>query len=210
MQSETWSGYTSLRKGVEGVRAQWIEPDVAGKPNANVYIWIGVGGWETKYHELVQIGTLAYTDEKGKTTHKVWYETLPELSQLTSMTVAPGDRIAAVMELEPGSHEHWVLSLRDVTRGTEYTKRITYSSSQVYADFIVEDPSLNSTELDVPLYPLQRFSPVRFTNAQVHYSDGWYSIGALKMLQISMEQHDEVLASPSPISLPDAFSVRHA
>ncbi|GHO47264.1 G1 family glutamic endopeptidase [Ktedonospora formicarum] len=140
----------------------------------------------------------------------MWYETLPELSQTTSMTVAPGDRIAAVMELEPGSHKQWVLSLQDVTQGTMYTTKITYPSSQVYADFIVEDPYIHSIEMDAPLFPLQRFSPVQFTNAQVHYFDGWYSIGALKMLQISMAQNEEVLASPSRITLPDSFSVRHA
>nr|WP_075164166.1 G1 family glutamic endopeptidase [Ktedonobacter racemifer] len=208
-ESPLWSGYTASKRGVVGVRAQWIEPEVSGGPGSNVYIWIGVGGLAQTQNELVQIGTLAYTDSSGNTSHRVWYETVPQLSQLTEMLVSPGDTIFAVMELDPGSNQHWNLSLRDVTQNTTFATRIDYPSSQIFADFIVEDPHLNSTELSAPLYPFQRFTSVSFTGAQVHYADGWHSIGALPMLQISMLQKGKMVAYPKDIALPDSFSVIH-
>ena len=130
-----------------GLRAQWIEPQVFGGPNSNLFIWIGVGGWDQTFNELVQIGTLAYTDANGHTTHRVWYETVPQLSQLTSMIVYANDKIAARMELAPGSSQSWTLALNDLTQNTSFEITIDYPSSQRYADFIVEDPHLNSTVL---------------------------------------------------------------
>ncbi|WP_307813325.1 G1 family glutamic endopeptidase [Ktedonobacter sp. SOSP1-52] len=208
--SPVWSGYSSFTRGVLGVRAQWVEPQVSGGPNSNVYIWIGVGGWAQTQNELVQIGALAYTDSSGHTTHRVWYETVPQLSQLTEMFISPGDTIFAVMELEPGSNQRWNLSLKDVTQNTTFTTSINYPSRQMFADFVVEDPRIGSTADSAPLYPFQRFTSVNFTRAQIHYADGWHSIGALPMIQIRMLQKGKVVTYPKDIALPDSFSVIYA
>ena len=209
-RSIVWSGYSSPQGGILGVRSQWIEPQVSGGPNSNLFIWIGVGGWGQTLNELVQIGTLAYTDTTGQTAHKVWYETVPQLSTLTSMIVYPGDNIAALMELEPGSTRDWHLSLHDITQNTSFAINVSYPSSQVYADFIVEDPHEGSTDLSAPLYPFQQFTSVSFTGAQVHYANGWYSIGSLRMMQVTMVQDGKTVAYPGDITLPDSFSITHA
>ncbi|GHO48612.1 hypothetical protein KSX_67750 [Ktedonospora formicarum] len=100
--------------------------------------------------------------------------------------------------------------LQDVTQQTAFTIDIDYPSSQMYADFIVEDPHLDSTEYSAPLYPFQRFTSVPFTKAHVRYTDGWHAIGALRMMQVTMIQKGEVIAYPSDIALPDSFTVLSA
>ncbi|GCE22765.1 G1 family glutamic endopeptidase [Dictyobacter kobayashii] len=204
-----WSGYSAPQQGIQGVRAHWIEPQVSGQPGSNMFIWIGVGGWANTLNELVQIGTLAYTNDRGFTIHKVWYETVPQLSHETSMTVEAGDDIAAIMTLTAGSTQSWQLSLYDVTQHTSYSTSIDYPSHQVYADFIVEDPHLNSTDIEASLYPFQHFKTVKFTGAQVLYNNGWSSIGALRMMQISMQRNNQTIAYPSNITLPDSFNIIH-
>jgi hypothetical protein len=207
MLSPNWCGYTVPTAGIDAVRADWNQPAIAGQPNANIYVWIGVGGWDATYNQLIQIGTLAYIYPDGHwENNDVWYETLPQNNQLTTLYVTPGDHMHAIMQLAPGSPTHWTLAITDVTSKRQFAINLTYPSSQAYADFIVEDP-YKYIGVNAPQYPLPRFSPVTFTGADVRYGKRWVPLAALSSLIITLQQNGIPLATAGPIIGDDAFTV---
>lgn len=208
--SEYWSGYSVPQCCVTGLRAQWNQPAVTGQPDSDVYVWIGVGGWGATNNELVQIGTLAYIYPDGASENNdVWYETLPQSTTLTSLYVAPGDEMSADMELAPGSTQNWTLTITDLTTRQPFSVQLVYPSSQVYADFVVEDPR-RSTAPDAATYPLAHFSAVTFTHAAVRYGQRWESLASLQSMQVTLRQSGKTLATPGDLKNDGSFTVTYS
>jgi hypothetical protein len=204
--SPNWSGYTLPRGIISGVRAQWTEPQVSNQvPGAYMVTWIGVGGWDQSYNNIVQIGTRAYVSN-GQVVHDVWYETLPPNQWYSLGTIASGDTVTASVTLEAGSTQKWNLALVDLTAHHTFKITVTFSSLQVYADYIVEDPDATSNN-GPPYYPFPTFAPITISKADVRYNgDGWLAIAAITSLQVTLVQSGRTLARPGPLHN-DTFTV---
>lgn len=203
--SSNWSGYTLPRGIISGVRAQWTEPQVSNRvPGAYMVTWIGVGGWDQSYNNIVQIGTRAYVSN-GQVVHDVWYETLPPNQWYSLGTIAAGDSVAASVTLEAGNTQKWDLALVDLTAHHTFKVTVTFSSLRVYADYIVEDPDATSNN-GPPYYPFPAFAPITISKADVRYDSDWLSIAAITSLQVTLVQSGRTLARPSPLHN-DAFTV---
>jgi hypothetical protein len=205
--SPNWSGYSFPQGGITGVRAQWTEPAIANVPNGYVVTWIGAGGWNQSYNNIVQIGTLAYVSG-GQVMHRVWYETLPPNQWIWIGNISAGDSVSASVELKAGSEQTWDLSLVDKTTGQVFSTSVTFASMRVYADFIVEDPDATSNN-GPPYYPFPRFNPITISKADVRYAQDWMPVGGVRGLQITLEHSGTVLARPGPLQN-DSFTVNYA
>lgn len=206
--SQNWSGYTLPRGIISGVRAQWTEPNVSNQvPGAYMVTWVGVGGWDQSYNNIVQIGTRAVV-AGGQVVHDVWYETLPPNHWYSLGTIAAGDSVAASVTLEPGSTQKWDLALVDLTTHQTFKITVTFSSLRVYADYIVEDPDATSNN-GPPYYPFPTFAPITISKADVRYSGDWLSIAAIPGLQVTLVQSGRTLARPGPLHN-DTFTVTRA
>lgn len=196
-QSPNWCGYSFPAGGLTGVRAQWWEPSATGAGGALAVVWVGIGGWDYTYNNIVQIGTF---ETPGATTHQVWYETLPPNHwDYTQFAVAPGDHLFASVTLQQAAPQTWSLLLSDATSGQSFSTTVQFASDQAYADFIVEDPDATSNN-GPPYYPLPRFSPVTFTNMQLRYGGSWVSAGTIWSLRISLIQSGAVRARPGALA----------
>jgi len=206
--SSNWSGYTFPQGNITGVRAQWTEPKVSNQvPGAYMVTWVGVGGWDQSYNNIVQIGTRAYV-YGGQVVHDVWYETLPPNHWYSLGTIAAGDSVAASVTLEAGSTRKWDLSLVDLTAHQTFKITVTFSSLRVYADYIVEDPDATSNN-GPPYYPFPKFASITISKADVRYTNDWLSIAAIAGLQVTLVQSNRTLARPGPLSN-DTFTVTRA
>ncbi len=180
--------------GVTGFRSRWTEPTVSGTPDDHVVIWVGIGGWDATYNNIVQVGTLASVLPDRSVQHIVWWETLPPNHwNLTSVAVAPGDEIEATVELVQASPQRWRMTLRDLTSGRSFETTATFRSDQEFADFIVESPNATANN-GPPYYSLPDFAPVTFTNAQVRYGQRWTSLEDLRVMRVTLQRGGVTLA----------------
>lgn len=204
--SSNWSGYTFPQSNVTGVRAAWTEPTLSQlSANANVVAWVGIGGWNQSYNNIVQIGTRAYV-VGDQVLDYVWYETLPPSHWIMMGAISPGDRVFASVELKRGSSQVWDLSLVDLTSQQSFPVEVSFPSMRVYADFIVEDPDATSHN-GPPYFPFPHFTSIKFSKADVRYGGAWTSIGAIPGIQLTLVQSGVVLARPGPLRN-DTFTVQ--
>jgi hypothetical protein len=208
VESANWAGYTLPQGGVTGARARWQEPTTSGATGAYVLVWIGVGGWERTYDNIVQVGSWDHVAPDGSVAHRVWYETLPPNQwQISDVSVSPGDRLFASVELtQAGPPQRWHLYLLDVTTGRALDRTVTFQSLRAYASFVVEDPDATANN-GPPYFALARFSPIAFEDMQVRYGAAWVSAGTVYGLRVTMEQAGRVQARPGPLSQGRGFTV---
>jgi hypothetical protein len=185
--------------GVTGIRAQWTEPTASGKTDSFLLAWIGIGGWDWTYNNIVQIGTADQVGSTGSATHQVWYETLPPNHwHFPGVPVNPGDRIFASILQSNTSPQQWNLLLVDVTTNTTFDITVTFSSLQAYATVVVEDPDATSNN-GPPYYPLASFSAVTFSNIRIRYGRTWVPAASVYGIHIDMVQYGSVVASARPL-----------
>jgi hypothetical protein len=175
-RSTNWSGYAISRKGVRfrEVSASWIQPApacAAGHVGFSA-LWIGLGGFHSGSRALEQVGTEADCDVSGQPEINAWYEVVPDVSHPAALDVGAGDAIEAGVRVVGHRVE---MSLRDVTRGTSYTKvlrapRVDISS----AEWIVEAPSGcdPATVSSCRVLPLANFGSVTFSEARARTTGG--------------------------------------
>ncbi|MBV9713421.1 MAG: hypothetical protein JO011_21160, partial [Ktedonobacteraceae bacterium] len=121
-------------------------------------------------------------------------------------TIAAGDSVAASVSLEPGSTQHWDLSLVDLTTHQAFQTSIIFSSLRIYADYIVEDPDATSNN-GPPYYPFPEFAPITISKADVRYANDWLSIATVAGLRVTLRQSNATLAVASPLHN-DTFTVK--
>jgi hypothetical protein len=194
LTSTNWSGYTFPVTNVTGVQAEWNEPGILEGENAQVCVWVGVGGNGASRENLIQIGTLAYIDQNGAARHVVWYETIPPNQWFWLGDIGAGDQVLASVELESGPTQNWRLALTDLTTGESFGLDVPYQSLGTDADFIVEDPYADV--LDTTLYlPLPRFENITFHNISIRLASSQPLRNIIKGVQINMARGQELLAS---------------
>ena len=192
LKSPQWAGYVAmsnliLREAeVTIVTGSWTVPSI--EPTANdAYssVWVGVGGFGEA--SLVQTGT-AQQSVDGIVTYYAWYEFLPNRAiRIQNFTVMPGDEITASVKLIDANDHIWTVEIRDVTRGTSFSRDVMYRSSRLSAEWIVEAPSLSGN-----VTPLADFGSVTFSGCFATIADTTGAISSLPGYQLVMYDSQDV------------------
>jgi hypothetical protein len=225
--SLNWSGYvvatslTSPSPSVTNVSASWTVPTVAKPPGSGYsVIFVGIGGFFDGDYTLIQVGTAQFI--QGRTTYYfAWYELLPgpmiEISS-TDISVEPGDVISAFVALHddgdvigPDPTDKWNITIVD-DDGGRFSIIVTYESSRLSAEWIVERPSF-WTPGGYRLLQLANYGSVTFTDAQtIIDATTYYIYFAPDKDTITMVQGARILSavtSPVTFSSPGTFTVTY-
>jgi hypothetical protein len=204
--SRHWVGYTFPAQNVTGVRAEWTEPTVTGRTDAEEFVWIGIGGWNQTGSNIIQAGTFVYFPGDGRTNEGVWYQRVPvnQRAIFPLVGVGPGDRIYASVVFLRGAE--WRMTVDDVTSGSEFTIALPFHSLGAYPSFVVEDPDSGPLGDVGPFFPFPRWGSVAFSNLQVRVGSIWVAAASLPAIQISMVRDGTVLATAGPLSRRSSFS----
>jgi hypothetical protein len=124
---------------------------------------VGLGGYDPASTALEQLGTAAECDGTSSApTHYAWWEIVPAPSARVPLKIAPGDTITAAVLVQG---ERVVLSLRDETRKTRFSKVLTATQplDTASAEWIAEAPSTCSSLARCRVLPLTNFGRVTFS-----------------------------------------------
>jgi hypothetical protein len=151
--SQNWfgynQGYLEVHKKFHSITGQWTVPTVSQHVAGQAEYtsdWIGIGGGcvnvkcSVTDNTLIQDGTEEDVSSSGTPSYSAWWETIPETSTAIKMTVEPGDTMSSSIVEKPKNSETWVITLKDVTRGETFTKKVEYSSTYLTAEWIEETP----------------------------------------------------------------------
>jgi hypothetical protein len=200
LRVKQWSGYmVNLGGGnasalVTGVSGSWTVPALTATEN-NTFssVWVGVGGYGEK--TLIQAGTeQEYVD--GQAYYSAWYELLPDyLNHINSMRVLPGDTVTASISVVNDNMNTWLIEVNDVTSGGHFEKTVTYSSSRISAEWIVERPNVNNVTST-----LANFGNVTLTNCKATIAGETGVIGNFTYSQLVMvDPQDSPFVAVSPL-----------
>jgi hypothetical protein len=170
--SSNWAGYsiTALPGAAPmtftDVTGTWVEPRATCVANSttSAAFWVGLGGNDPTSAGLEQLGTSVDCDAAGKATYSAWWEIVPAASVQLKLKIAPGDTITAAVVV---NGQRTIMSLKDVTRGTRFTKTITTAQplDVTSAEWIAEAPSACTSTGRCRVVPLTSFGKVTFTKA---------------------------------------------
>ncbi len=188
-----WAGYIvasdlqNPQATVTSVSASWTVPTITPS-STDTYsaVWIGIGGFYDT--SLIQAGT-EQDSIQGQIQYSAWVEVLPQTSlTIESITVSPGDQINASIQLVDLNTDNWSINMKDLTTNQEYEGSVSYSSSQLSAEWIVERPSLASRRSRGILTALADVGTVELTNCQATINGTTGSIGNFSVVQSVMYQ----------------------
>jgi hypothetical protein len=172
--SSNWAGYATVAPpdtdmSFTDVTATWRQPK--GKCTANrndaAVFWVGLGGMASDSQSLEQLGTQIDCRSAGAAPrYSAWWELIPAPPVTIPLKVRAGDMMGAALLVDG---QTLTFSLRNLTRHTRFTKRMTVSQSLdlTSAEWIAEAPSVCSSATQCRVIPLTRFGSVTFTNAAV-------------------------------------------
>ena len=152
--SNNWAGYIATGGTFTSVSGSWIVPQITAKGISADATWVGIGGITDNH--LIQTGTQAVVNNKGKVSYLAWYEMLPANSQKIPLTINPGDSVTASIIQQ--SADQWTISLSDNTTGQNYQITVTYAASLSSAEWIEEMPVRGRSFI-----PLDNFGSVQFS-----------------------------------------------
>lgn len=170
--SSNWSGYAAIAAdpavpiGFTDVTGTWRVPKgrcTVGR-RASAAFWVGLGGYDPSSSALEQLGTATECDGTSRTpTYDAWWELVPAPSVEIPLAIRAGDTITAAVLVDG---QKITYSLKDVTRGTRFSKVLTASQAldTTSAEWIAEAPSSCSASGKCRVVPLTNFGTVTFTN----------------------------------------------
>jgi hypothetical protein len=188
-QSGNWSGYNLGSEAQGGtlfysIFAQWHVPTASPRSRTDAEYsstWIGIGGGcidancDATDATLIQTGTEQDVID-GVAHYSAWWETIPETSTtISNFSVAPGDLMSASIMISPNVSaggsvnvgSSWTIRLLDLSRKETFQKTVTYTSSELTAEWITETPVVvNGTGTGVATLP--NLSGDTFDNAFVN------------------------------------------
>jgi hypothetical protein len=167
--SADWSGYTvstdlqSPQAAVTSVTGSWTIPDISASADDSFSAaWIGVGG---QYDETpIQTGT-EHDWVNGAAGYIVWYEHLPQNPVQINMIVSPGDIMTASITLQDATTQTWVVEIRDASNGQTFRQSLSYATTRLSAEWIVERPTVNNR-----VSTLADFGKITFTGCSATLS----------------------------------------
>jgi hypothetical protein len=211
--SGNWSGYGQENYLTNFTYASasfsWTVPTVtyAGilKGTEASAIWVGIGGncenssCSVEDETLIQLGTEQDVSESGATDYYPWYEVLPAAETPISETVKPGDQMTASLACTANctsTTQTWSLTMKDITQGWTFSKTVSYASSLLSVEWIIEAP------YDGEILPLADFGTATLTAAvEDSVNPGLVSSQAIFLRDSHLET-----SSPSNPTGGDAFS----
>lgn len=155
--SSNWAGYFATGGSYSSVSGSWTVPRPSGNgvSTSGDAAWIGIGGATTT--DLIQVGTEDQVSASGQVYTAIFYELLPASAKIvTTVPINPGDVITASLF---GVNNVWTIKATDVTTGQVFQTTVGYASSLSSAEWIEEDPSLETGELA----PFDNFGTISFT-----------------------------------------------
>lgn len=127
-------------------------------------MWIGIGGYFDK--TLIQTGT-EQDSIQGQSEYYAWFEVLPlDSVSIDTIVASPGDQIDASIELVDANTNQWSIRIKDLTKNQEYTTSLSYASSKLSAEWIVERPEITSRRSRGTLTSLADVGNVKFSECQ--------------------------------------------
>jgi len=169
--STNWAGYAATGKKFRHVSGTWVVPTVDCTSGSGYSAaWVGLGGFDETSQALEQTGTEADCDSTGRAHYSAWYELVPNPAVTVAMTVRPGDRVSASVDVV-GTRVQ--LRLRNLTTGASFVKTARKSSPDTSsAEWIVEAPSSCDSAGSCRQLALGDFGTVAFTNASATSAAG--------------------------------------
>jgi hypothetical protein len=169
LTSADWSGYTvstdlqSPQAAVTSVTGSWTIPDISASAGDSFSAaWIGVSG---QYDEtLIQTGT-EHDWVNGAAIYMVWYELLPQNPVQINMKVSPGDVMTGSITLQDVATQTWIVEISDASNGQTFRRSLSYATTRLSADWIVERPSVNNR-----ISTLADFGKIAFTECSATLS----------------------------------------
>jgi hypothetical protein len=201
LTSTDWSGYVVVSDYVNpeplitGVNGSWIVPNIAVSSGDRFSAaWIGIGGQVDA--SLIQVGT-EHDCSGGEAEYSAWYELLPDLSvPITTMTINPGDKIAASITLVNSTTNKWIVEMTDITTGALFNQVFFYNSSRLSAEWIVERPLVGRS-----LSVLADFGSITFTNTVATNNATVMPISKFDFAQVTMyDRRNNQLVSVSALA----------
>ena len=196
-----WSGYLvslgveNRSEAVSSISASWMVPEIKySKNDTYSSVWIGVGGYGEK--TLIQTGTEQECKD-GKIEYYAWYELLPAyIERINALRIQPGDAIQASISLINENESTWLITLTDVTSGRHFEKTVTYNSSQMSAEWIIERPMVQNV-----ISTLADFGNVTVTNCSATINGVTGSVSDFIYSPVTMvDSNDTELTSVLPLS----------
>jgi hypothetical protein len=201
LMSFDWSGYAvasdlySPQPIVTIVNASWTVPTVrASVGNSFSAVWIGVGGQFDG--TLIQVGT-EQDSTYGQGTYSAWYELLNASAvTIDSLSVMPEDRIVASISLLDPTNNTWSIEIQDVTSEQSFQESVSYPSSMLSAEWIVELPYAGSRYVT-----LADFGQVTFTGCAATLGGTVGTVSSFPHLQIAIyNRQNKQLVTVSPLT----------
>jgi hypothetical protein len=184
--SLNWSGYAlpsyTTAATYTSAQATWAVPAVTYQsgvleqkllgvdPPELSSAWVGIGGYcenstcSKRDTTLIQLGTAQEAVSPGVSVYYAWYELLPAAPVLIPKVIHAGDSITASLSctaLCAVGTQSWTLSMSDATAGWEWSTTVSYASSMLSSEWIVEAPTSTTYGiLPLPNYVLTSFIPV--------------------------------------------------
>ena len=179
-QSNNWSGYNqgavATGKMFHQVAGDWIVPTARqaklGQAGYSA-TWVGIGGGcvdascSTTDSTLIQAGTEQDVNSLGAASYSTWYEVIPLPAITASVAVRAGDHVHVDIHESVPNSEIWSISIQNVSTGQSYGITLSYTSTYLTAEWIVETPIVISTS-GTSVGPLPRLGTVTFDLAQTN------------------------------------------
>ena len=201
MQSPQWAGYVVMsnlilqQPVVTSVRGSWTVPAVESSGNDTYSaVWVGIGGYGEQ--SLIQTGTLQQF-VNGVPTYYAWYELLPNRAvRILNVSVQPGDKIMASVNLVEGSVDSWSVEISDVTSGDSFQRTFSYASNRFSAEWVVERPTVGGN-----ISTLADFGSVIFSDCSAKVDNETGTVSSFPGYQVVMyNQGGEQLVTVSPLN----------
>lgn len=192
--STNWSGYLATGGNFTTVSGSWVVPSVTGATGieSGDGAWIGIGGVTS--NDLIQVGTLDQVNPDGTIDYRIFYEVLPAAAMVVDAPVDAGDLITA--SITETALNQWMIVINDVTKGSTFSKSLSYTSTHSSAEWIEEDPSYLSGDL----MPFANFGTINFSGCKSTVDTYLYNIADIGASSITM------VARRAPIAVPSAIS----
>jgi hypothetical protein len=179
-QSNNWSGYdqgaVATGKTFHQVAGNWTVPTATQpKPGQAGYsaTWVGIGGGcvdaacSTTDSTLIQAGTEQDVDSSGAASYTAWYEVIPLPSITASLPVRAGDQVHVDIHENIPNSELWSITIQNLTTGQSYGITLSYLSTYLTAEWIVETPIVVSSS-GTSVGPLPKLGTVTFDLASTN------------------------------------------
>jgi len=191
-----------MGKTFHQVAADWVVPTARQHKSGQAAFsatWTGIGGGCVTAdcslidNTLIQAGTEQDVDSHGNASYNAWYELIPGPSIPVSLSINPGDHMRVSIQETIRGSEIWAISIQDLTTAQSFGTTLTYPSSYLTAEWIVETPIVVSSQ-GFSVGPLPDLGTVNFDLAQTNGAPA----------NLSSSQQIQLVVNRSLVAVPSA------